>query len=230
GGVLELVQSGSLAGPELDEAMRRARSETRRMASLVEDLLLLTQLDHIRAAPHADVDLAAIVRDAVIDLGVVQPERPVPADVPARAIVQGDEARLRQVVANLVNNAIVHTPAYAVLHLAVHRDDDAWVLDVRDEGPGLTAEQAARIFDRFYRVSSGRSRRDGGTALGLSLVQSVVAAHGGRVWVTAGPGEGCCFRVVLPTSFERISRLSSESGQDGLTQSSHDQAANGEDR
>jgi two-component system, OmpR family, sensor kinase len=225
GGVLELVQAGSLAGPELDEAVRRARSETRRMTILVEDLLMLTQLDQARPLAGDDVDLAVIVKDAVVDVGVVQPQRPVTADVPERALVRADETRLRQVVANLVNNAVVHTPTYAALHLAVYRGEDVWVLDVRDDGPGLTSEQAARVFDRFYRVASGRSRRDGGTGLGLSIVQSVVAALGGQVSVTAAPGEGCCFRVVLPTDFERTSRLSSDDGEDGLTRSSHDEDA-----
>ena len=115
-----------------------------------------------------------------------------------RAVGRADEARLRQVVANLVNNAIVHTPAYAALHLAVTRGEDAWVLEVRDAGPGLTTAQAAHVFDRFYRVTGGRSRRDGGTGLGLSIVQSVIVAHGGQVSVTAAPGQGCCFRIVLP--------------------------------
>jgi two-component system OmpR family sensor kinase len=223
GGVLELVDSGSLAGPVLDEAVRRARSETRRMATLVDDLVLLTQLDHARPLARDDVDLAAIAKDALVDVAVVQPHRPVTADLPPRAVVRADEARMRQVVANLVNNALVHTPAYAPLHVAVHRGEDAWVLDVRDDGPGLSSEQAARVFDRFYRVASGRSRRDGGTGLGLSIVRSIVVAHGGQVSVTAAPREGCCFRVVLPADFERTSRQFSEDDEDSLTRSSHDQ-------
>ncbi len=227
-GVLELAQSGSLSGPELDEAVRRARSETCRMTALVEDLLLLTRLDHAPPLAREDVDLAAIVKDAVVDVGVVQPQRPVTADVPLRALVRADEAALRQVVANLVNNAIVHTPAYAALQLAVHPREDTWVLDVRDGGPGLTTDQAAHVFDRFYRVAGGRSRRDGGTGLGLSIVQSVVAAHGGRVSVSAAPAQGCCFQVVLPADFEQTCRLSSEDGEDPVTRSSRDQDAHGQ--
>jgi two-component system OmpR family sensor kinase len=197
-GVLDLFDSGSLAGPELDDAMRRARSETRRMTSLVEDLLLLTLLDHAPPLADDEVDLAGAVRDAAVDVGVVQPERPVSVEVPDTAVVRGDEARLRQVIGNLVSNALTHTPGSAALHLAVHTEHDAYVVEVRDEGPGLTAEQADHVFDRFYRIAPGRSRRRGGTGLGLSIVQSVVAAHHGQVSLTTAPGRGCCFRAALP--------------------------------
>ncbi len=200
-GVLDLFGSGSLVGPELDDAMRRARSEARRMTSLVEDLLLLTQLDHARPLADDEVDLAVLVRDAAVDAGVVQPERPVTVEVPGTAFVRGDEARLRQVIGNLVNNALTHTPRSAALHLAVHTVDDAYVLGVSDEGPGLTAAQATHVFDRFYRVAPGRSRRRGGTGLGLSIVQSIVAAHHGQVSLTTAPGRGCSVRVVLPRRF-----------------------------
>jgi two-component system OmpR family sensor kinase len=197
-GVCDLFRSGSLAGPELDEAMRRAGSEANRMTRLVDDLLLLTQLDHGLPLADDDVDLAVLVNDAAVDIGLVQPERPVTVEAAGAAIVRGDEARLRQVIGNLVNNALTHTPAGAALRLVVHRVGDAWVVEVRDEGPGLTADQAEHVFDRFYRVAAGRSRREG-TGLGLSIVQSIVAAHGGQVSLTAVPGRGCSFRVELPS-------------------------------
>jgi two-component system OmpR family sensor kinase len=202
-GVVELVQSGSLAGPDLDEAIRRARSEVGRMTSLVEDLLLLTQLDHGRPLADDEVDLAVLVSDAAADAGFAQPERPVTVDVAGSAIVRGDEVRLRQVVGNLVSNALTHTSPGTALHLALRTEDDACVLEVIDDGPGLTAEQAEHVFDRFYRVAPGRSRQVGGTGLGgtglgLSIVRSVVAAHHGQVSVTAAPDGGCSFRVILP--------------------------------
>jgi two-component system OmpR family sensor kinase len=202
-GVHELFRSGSLTGPDLDEAMRRAGSEASRMTSLVEDLLLLTQLDHGRPLADDEVDLAGLLADAVVDVGLVQPSRPVTVELDAgEAVVRGDEARLRQVIGNLVTNALTHTSPTTALHLAIRPDDRDYVLEVRDAGPGLTAEQAAQVFDRFYRVAPGRSRREGGSGLGLSIVRSIVDAHGGQVSVTAAPGEGCTFRVRLPGNFQ----------------------------
>jgi two-component system OmpR family sensor kinase len=191
------------------------------MTRLVEDLLLLTQLDHGRPLADDAVDLAALVRDAAVDVGLVQPQRPVIIESAGPSVVRGDEARLRQVVCNLVGNAITHTPPSAALSLAVSSGDGGYVLEVRDNGPGLTAEQAEHVFDRFYRVAVGRSRRTGGTGLGLSIVHSVVTAHGGQVSVTATPGHGCTFRVVLPTGFQRTSSFSSGGREIGLSRSSH---------
>ncbi len=202
-GVHQLFQSGSLAGPELDEAMRRAGSEAGRMTHLVEDLLLLTRFDHERPLADEEVDLAMLVADAAVDVGLVQPDRPVTVDVEdGDAVVRGDEARLRQVVATLVDNALAHTLPTSPLHLAVRSERCGRVLEVRDEGPGLTAEQAAHVFDRFYRIAPGRTRREGGTGLGLSIVRSIVDAHGGEVTVTATPGRGCAFRVRLPGNLQ----------------------------
>lgn len=202
-GVHELFRSGSLTGPDLDEAMGRAASEADRMTRLVDDLLLLAQLDHGRPLADDRVDLAVLVADAVVDVGVVQPSRPVTVDLDGgEAVVRGDEARLRQVVGNLVANALTHTSPTTALHLGVHPDDRGYVLEVRDEGPGMTAEQAAHVFDRFYRVAPGRSRREGGTGLGLTIVRSIVDAHGGQVSVTAAPDEGCTFWVRLPGNLQ----------------------------
>ncbi len=206
-GVHELFRSGSLAGRDLDEAMDRAASEAGRMTRLVEDLLLLTQLDHGRPLANDDVDLAALLRDAAVDLSLVQTERPVIVESDGPAPVSGDEARLRQVVGNLVSNAITHTSPSTALRLAAYHRDDVCVLEVQDDGPGLTPAQAERVFDRFYRVDASRGRRTGGTGLGLSIVQSIVTAHRGDVSVDTTPGRGCIFRVVLPAGFQRTSRL-----------------------
>ena len=204
-GVLDLVRSGSLPDTDLEEATRRAISETRRMTSLVEDLLLLTQLDHGRPLADEPVDLVMLVRDAAADIRLVQPERPVTVKLDGvTAVTRGDEARLRQVVGNLVDNALTHTPPTAAVRLAVRPDGDGdgYIVEVRDEGPGLTADQAAHVFDRFFRVAPGRDRRAGGTGLGLSIVRSIIDAHHGHVSVTTAPGEGCTFVVRLPGNLQ----------------------------
>ncbi|EUA51779.1 histidine kinase-, DNA gyrase B-, and HSP90-like ATPase family protein [Mycobacterium xenopi 3993] len=110
----------------------------------------------------------------------------------------GDEARLRQVLSNLVSNALQHTPETADVTVRVGTDGDNAVLEVADKGPGMTQQDALRVFERFYRTDSSRTRSSGGTGLGLSIVDSLVYAHGGKVTVTTAPGEGCCFHVSLP--------------------------------
>ena len=110
----------------------------------------------------------------------------------------GDEPRLRQVLSNLVANALQHTPESADVIVRVGTDGDDAVLEVADKGPGMSQEDASRVFERFYRTDSSRARTSGGTGLGLSIVDSLVRAHGGVVNVTTAPGEGCCFRVSLP--------------------------------
>jgi two-component system OmpR family sensor kinase len=116
--------------------------------------------------------------------------------------VLGDEARLRQVLSNLVNNAITHTPAGTPVDVRLSRRDEGGqplvVIEVSDQGPGLTAEQTERIFERFYRADAARSRENGGTGLGLAIVAALVAAHGGRVELDTAPGDGATFRVLLP--------------------------------
>jgi two-component system OmpR family sensor kinase len=224
-GVCELAQSGALAGAELDEALRRAGSEAGRMTSLVEDLLLLTQLDHDRPLDDGDVDLGALVADAALDVSLVQPDRSVTVEVTGPAVVRGDEVRLREVLGNLVRNVVVHTPSSAPLHLAVQRDGAQWVVLVSDEGPGLTAEQMAHVFDRFYRVDPGRSRGAGSTGLGLSIVHAIVAAHHGTVSVIASPGRGCTFRVALPADLPPTSSRPSDYGEARSSSSTHDHHA-----
>jgi len=221
-GVHELFRSGSLVGRDLVEAMDRSASEAGRMSRLVDDLLQLTQLDHGRPLADDNVDLAVLLRDAAVDVSLVQPERPVSVESGEPVLVRGDEAQLRQVVANLVGNAVTHTSRCTALKLTAYCRDDVCVLEVRDDGPGLTPMQAERVFDRFYRVDAGRGRRTGGTGLGLSIVQSIVAAHGGEVSVDSTPGRGCTFRVVLPTGFQRTSRFPSGRPEVTLTPSGHD--------
>lgn len=121
----------------------------------------------------------------------------------------GDEPRIRQVLSNLIANALQHTPTSADVTVRVGTSDDDAVLEVADKGPGMSQEDASRVFERFYRTDSSRARASGGTGLGLSIVDSLVKAHGGAVTVTTAPGEGCCFRVTLP----RVSDVAAQVGE-----------------
>jgi two-component system OmpR family sensor kinase len=207
-GFAELHRQGAVRGPEeTGRIMQRIEAEATRMGLLVEDLLQLARLDQQRPLTFGPVDLAELAGDAVHDARAVQPDRPVSlrldeslTDVP---VVIGDEARLRQVVGNLVTNALTHTPIEA--RVVVRRAEDAAdpgvvVLSVSDDGPGLAPADAERVFERFYRADSSRTRAAGGTGLGLSIVASLVAAHGGRVDLMTAPGQGATFAVRLPRS------------------------------
>jgi two-component system OmpR family sensor kinase len=175
------------------------------MGLLVEDLLLLARMDQQRPLAVTPVDLAAIAGDAVHDARAVQPDRPISlhlddslTDVP---VLLGDEGRLRQVVGNLVTNALVHTPAGTRITVRLAEDADGLlVLEVADEGPGMAPADAARAFERFYRADASRNRSAGGTGLGLSIVDSLVAAHGGTVQLDTAPGRGTTVTVRLPRS------------------------------
>ena len=198
-GYAELYGQGGIPpGEPLDRAMGRIASESGRMGRLVEDLLLLARLDQEQPLEWSEVDLADLVRDAAADLRAVDPERPVTVDAVGRVLVRGDERRLRQVVANLVGNARTHTPAGTPIHLAARPvSGDEAELVVTDQGPGIEPQIRDRVFDRFYRGDKSRKVGTGGSGLGLSIVASVVAAHGGRVGV-ADSDAGAVIEVRLP--------------------------------
>jgi two-component system OmpR family sensor kinase len=198
---------GGMTSEELDRIMRRLESEAARMGLLVEDLLQLARLDQQRPLEKRPVDLLTLAADAVQDARLVAPDRNIDLSVAPGAafLVNGDEQRLRQVIGNLVNNALTHTPAGVSVRVAIasgtlKSGDPAVVLDVIDDGRGMTAEQAQRVFERFYRADAARNRASGGTGLGLAIVAGLVAAHGGQVSVKTAPGEGADFRVKLPLS------------------------------
>jgi two-component system OmpR family sensor kinase len=202
-GYAELYRAGALEDrDELGEAMRRTEQEAIRMGSLVEDLLQLARLDQGRPLERAPVDLGVLVDDAARDARAVSPGRAVAVVRPdgRPLVVLGDEARLRQVVANLVGNALVHTPEEASIELRAGPADGggAW-LEVADRGPGMPPEVADRAFERFYRADPSRSRHKGGSGLGLSIVEATVAAHGGRVSLTSEVGAGTTVRIELPS-------------------------------
>jgi two-component system OmpR family sensor kinase len=197
-GYAELYRTGALADPiELSEAMRRTEQEAVRMGSLVDDLLQLARLDQGRPLETAPVDLAALATDAVRDASAVDPDRTIDLDAPDPVVVLGDEPRLRQIVANLLGNALVHAPGAHVTVQARVAEGRA-TLEVRDDGPGMAAADAARAFERFYRADASRSRHQGGSGLGLAIVDATARAHGGTVAITSAPGQGTTVRVVLP--------------------------------
>jgi two-component system OmpR family sensor kinase len=197
-GYAELFRSGAGNKPEdLAKSMRRIEEESTRMGSLVEEMLLLARLDQDPQLEQSEVDLAALAADAVHDAQAVQPDRPIEIDSSETVMVTGDEARLRQVASNLLSNALKHSPPDGPVRVSVKRSGGEAVLQVADEGPGLEPEQAARVFDRFYRVDEARARTDGGAGLGLSIVAAIVKAHGGRVWLETAPGAGARFFVAL---------------------------------
>jgi two-component system OmpR family sensor kinase len=192
---------------ELDRLMRRIEDQAARMGLLVEDLLLLARLDQQRPLEQAPVDLLALAAEAVHDARAVAPDRQIElvlgdGDGGSALVVLGDDQRLRQVLANLVNNALTHTPAGGPVEVRVGTaplDGRLGVaVEVVDHGPGLAPEQAERVFERFYRADPARSRAAGGTGLGLSIVAALVAVHEGTVQVDSVPGRGARFRVVLP--------------------------------
>ncbi|UQX11904.1 sensor histidine kinase [Candidatus Mycobacterium methanotrophicum] len=198
-GFAELYRQG--AARDMEMVMSRIESESRRMGLLVDDLLLLARLDAQRPIEHHRVDLLALTSDAVHDAQAVAPNRKITMEVldgPGIPEVLGDEPRLRQVLGNLVTNALQHTPESADITVRVGTDADDAILEVIDEGPGMSQQDALRIFERFYRTDSSRARTSGGSGLGLSIVDSVVNTHGGIVTVTTAPGQGCRFYVSLP--------------------------------
>ncbi|MFD0540019.1 sensor histidine kinase [Actinomadura luteofluorescens] len=174
------------------------------MGLLVEDLLLLARLDRQRPIERRPVDLLAVAADSVQEARVLAPERTIDLTVEGGLAyqVRGDEPRLRQVLGNLLANAITHTPEGTPVEVRLSpgtlRDELAAVVAVADQGPGLAPDQVERVFERFYRSDEGRSRDDGGAGLGLAIVAALVAAHEGVVRADSTPGEGATFSVVLP--------------------------------
>jgi two-component system, OmpR family, sensor kinase len=198
-GYAELFRMGAAREPaEVEKAMRRIEEEAARMGALVEDLLTLARLDEVADAPHGRVDLGSIVGDAVDDARATAPDREINAAIEAPAVVLGDADQLRQVLGNLLRNALVHTPAGSPIDVSVERVDGDVRLEVRDYGPGLPPGDPAALFERFWRSEGGRERGKGGAGLGLAIVAAIVDAHGGQVEAGDVPGGGARFVVRLP--------------------------------
>ncbi len=196
-GYAELLRKGAFSDEDgRRRASERIESEAARMSLLVDDLLLLARLDQGRPFERSPVEVAEVVSDAVDAARAVDPRRPISLDRHDSVLVEGDAVRLRQVVDNLLRNAQVHTPPGTPVHVCVARVGESAVITVADEGPGLDAEELARVFDRFYRGNEARTR--GGTGLGLSIVAALAEAHGGKAHVKSVTGEGVTFTVELP--------------------------------
>jgi two-component system, OmpR family, sensor kinase len=198
-GYAELFRRGANTRPDdLAKTMTRIEEAAARMGVLVEDLLLLARLDQGRPLDHARVDLSRLVGAAVDDLRAAAPDRPVNYESTGPVVVTGDENRLRQVLANLLENARTHTPPATQIDVRVGESGADAVIEVADHGPGMSEEDAARAFERFYRADPSRARESGGAGLGLAIVAAITEAHGGRVEVQTELGAGATFRIWIP--------------------------------
>jgi two-component system OmpR family sensor kinase len=197
-GYAELFRRGADRRPDdLAKVMSRIEEEAIRMGVLVDDLLLLARLDQRRPLERNRVDLREVVQAAVDNARVVEPDREIAFAADASPVVAGDAARLRQVIDNLLSNVRMHTPRGAPATVTLRRRGGLAEIEVRDSGPGIPREKAERVFERFYRADPARSRGHGGSGLGLSIVQAIVAAHSGTVeLVQNGPGSST-FRITL---------------------------------
>ena len=207
-GFSELYRHGALQTPDdVGTAMGRIESEAKRMGELVEDLLMLARIDEQRPLQIRPVDLLIIGHDAILDARASARERTfaiVGLDggpgTPAPSV--GDEAKLRQVVANLMGNALRHTPEGSPIEIMVGtrvtESQKFSVIKIRDHGPGISDEEAPRIFERFYRADSSRDRNTGGSGLGLAIVSAIVASHEGTVRLERTPGGGATLAIELP--------------------------------
>ncbi|MFI6077031.1 sensor histidine kinase [Actinoplanes sp. NPDC051343] len=207
-GFAELYRQGAVRNPDdVARLVRRIEDEAARMGLLVEDLLLLARLDRERPLTLGPVELPVLAIDAVQAAEATAPDRTITleiSDQPERLVAYGDDGRLRQVIGNLMTNALVHTPPEAAITLRLYAaPGDRAVVEISDDGPGLSDEQRARVFERFYRADEARTRHTEreatGTGLGLAIVAAIVRAHEGSVEVLSEPGQGATFRVTLPT-------------------------------
>ena len=205
--------ASGLTPDDLDRIMQRVEKEAARMGLLVEDLLLLARLDQQRPLARQPIDLLSLAADAVHDARLLAPARTIDLSVQPGAafLITGDDPRLRQVIGNLMSNALTHTPDGTPIEVSIGsgtldprqpNSPPAVTLDVTDHGPGMTPDQAQRVFERFYRTDQARTRATGGSGLGLAIVNALVTAHGGVASVHTAPGKGATFRIALPLAPE----------------------------
>jgi two-component system OmpR family sensor kinase len=200
-GFAELHRQGAIQGEEKTaELVRRIEQESIRMSSLVEDLLLLARLDQSREMAMEPVDVSTVIKEAVASARAAGPEHEITMELPPEDLfVLGDSLRVHQVIANLLANARVHTPAGTKVSVSARQDDSGTYISVADNGPGLSKEAQEKIFERFYRADPSRVRNGvEGTGLGLSIVDAVMNAHGGSVTVTSELGKGSTFTLFFP--------------------------------
>ncbi len=198
-GYSELYSAGALSGSDqLDDAMRRTGQESVRMAKLIDELLTLARFDQARPIESHPVDLRTLADDAAADALAIQPQRTVQVEGDPTATIAGDEHLLRQVLANVVNNALVHTPVQSAITLAISGGDDDVTITIADQGPGMDPETARRAFERFVRADPARTREHGGSGLGLAIVEDAIRAHGGSVSLVSDLDRGTVVEFRLP--------------------------------
>ena len=198
-GYAELFRIGaSHNATDTQKAMRRIEQEAERMGVLVEDMLTLARLDEVRDVVREDVDLGGLAHDAVADARATDPNRVIELRTDGAAIVPGDPDQLRQVLANLLRNALQHTPPGTAIDVSVAPRDQLAALEVRDHGAGLPSSDPDALFERFWRAQKGRERGRAGAGLGLAIVAGIVAAHGGKVAAENVATGGARFIVELP--------------------------------
>jgi two-component system OmpR family sensor kinase len=212
-GYAELFRLGAVSDrAALGRALARIEAESARMGVLVEDLLLLASLDELPEVRRQAVDLCELVEHAAQDTRAIAPDRKIRLTVNGPLPVLADPDQLRQVMANLTRNALIHTPAGSPIDLKAYGGDGHAVITVRDHGPGLPGNSGDRVFERFWRTEGGRSRGRGGAGLGLAIVKAIVEAHQGQVHARNVPDGGAEFVVTIPSTAELLAHsVSTES-------------------
>jgi two-component system OmpR family sensor kinase len=204
-GYAELHRQGAASPEEVARGMVRIEREAQHMATLVEDLLLLARLDQGRALADDPVDLTRIVEETVADARTAEPQRSIIVELPDDpAIVRGDRLRLRQVLGNLLANIRDHTEPGTNATVSLADSDGTATLTVADDGPGMSPDEAAHAFERFWQAEPTATHPRPGTGLGLAIVAELVAAHGGTITLDTSPGAGTSFTIALPTANDRI--------------------------
>jgi two-component system OmpR family sensor kinase len=196
-GFAELHRQGAVpAGEKTNELIARIEKESMRMGYLVEDLLMLARMDQSRELVIADVNLSELVQEAVTSAQAAGPDHTITTNIAPGVATKGDADKIYQVVTNLLANARAHTPAGTAITVSAYKEGADALVTVADNGPGLSAEDQARIFERFYRVDASRQRNSkDGSGLGLSIVDAVMRAHGGDVTVASELGKGAAFTL-----------------------------------
>ena len=201
-GFAELHRQGAVPeGEKTKELIGRIEKESVRMGALVEDLLLLARLDQSREMEFKPVDLVHVIEETVASAIAAGPGHPISIEIPSELYTLGDSDRIYQVITNLLANARIHTPVGTAINIIARAEEDGAYITIADNGPGLSEEDQKRIFERFYRADPSRQRNGNqGSGLGLSIVDAVMQAHGGKVGVTSKPGQGTAFTLFFPTA------------------------------
>jgi two-component system OmpR family sensor kinase len=205
-GWIELYLQGGLSDLEhRDHAMLRVQTELGRMRVLIDELAMLARMDAARPLDLNGLDLSTLTTEVVEDIRVANPDRAFTVFAAGPAPLRGDPQKLRQVLLNLIGNAVLHTPAGTSVEITVapatesSAGENAYTLLVTDHGPGIADPDQPHVFERFWRSDASRDRHTGGSGLGLSIVASIVAAHGGTYGVSSRLGDGTTMRVTLPS-------------------------------